>query len=127
QFYSGPDQLLEAVVSGQDCFSSHGPEDDVWSDRLRQTYQGIQRHIAEEIRRALERDQQNRDQQNKDRQNQGEQLRAELQGARNSLHDSQAQAEVLSRKRERHADQRIRWTTQQLRAISDTLEQLEPQ
>ncbi|KAG7282368.1 hypothetical protein CRUP_029689, partial [Coryphaenoides rupestris] len=39
----------------------------------------------------------------------------------------EAVAEVLSRKRERHADQRIRWTTQQLRAISDTLEQLEPQ
>ncbi|CAL8343820.1 unnamed protein product [Lota lota] len=142
QFQGGLDQLLEALISGQDCFSSHGLEDKL-SDRLRQMYQDIQQYVAEQVRRAQEQSQQNQDQQIRDQQIQGEKLREELQGACDGLQNSQAQvqnlqhmmAEVLSRRQkcsrtmsesQRHTDLTIRWTTQQLRALSDTLEQLEP-
>ncbi|XP_059921515.1 centriolin-like isoform X3 [Gadus macrocephalus] len=142
QFQDGLDQLLQALISGQDCFSSHGLED-LFSDRLRQMYQGIQQYVADQIRRAQEQSQHTKDQQVRDQHIQGERLRADSQGACEALLNSQAQvqnlqhmmAEVLSRREkcsksmsesQRHTDLTIRWTTQQLRALSDTLEQLEP-
>ncbi|KAJ3603498.1 hypothetical protein NHX12_028243, partial [Muraenolepis orangiensis] len=87
QFQGGLDQLLEAVVSGQESLSPHGL-DDASSDMLRHAHRDIQRYIAERIG-------QNRDLQIRDQQVQGEKLREELQGARDSLHNSQAQIRRL--------------------------------
>ena len=74
--------------------SAHGLED-LLSDKLRQMYQGIQRYVAEQIRRAQEQSRKNQDQQVQDQHIQGERLRAELQGACDGLLNSQAQVQNL--------------------------------
>ena len=90
--------------------SSHGLED-LFSDRLRQMYQGIQQYVADQIRRAQEQSQHTKDQQVRDQHIQGERLRADSQGACEALLNSQAQVQNLQHMMVSvHGLTDVRWT-----------------